>query len=91
MGGFLVTVLAILVYLNLSWLMIAIVAASLVTGGLAAAVSESRDNFAGMLLGCFAAITLAIPLINPVNGVHLIGLVLSMLSSYLMLNSISDY
>ncbi len=91
MGGFLATILLILIYLNFSWLMIAIVATSLITGGLAAVVSESRDNIAGILLGSSTAITFAIPIISPVQGVHIIGLFLSVLSTYLILNSTSDY
>lgn len=90
-GGFLATSLGILIYLNPSWLLIEVVAASLITGGLAATVSETRDNFAGILLGGFTAITIAIPLTNPVQGIHILGLVLGILSSYLVLNSISEY
>jgi len=91
LGGFLGTTLVILIYFNLSWLMIEITVASLITGGLAAAVSETRDNFAGILLGGFTAITLAIPLTNPVQSVHILGLILGMLASFLMLDGVSEY
>jgi hypothetical protein len=90
-GGIITTTLIVLLYYNFSWLMLVIVGSAVITGALAAAVAESRDNLAGFFFGCSIVITVTIPLSMPMQIHHIYGVILGFLSSYLSFICISEY